>query len=212
MELARLTAAKAKEVLTQAAHEDAPQPKGGGDPVLAFSRIACAVRMTVGLHAKIRKDQKARADRQAAEQAIQAAEDFEALEVRRRQGRLRRAMSHYIVTTAIEAEERDAPEVERLIEEAHRRYDALAPNRDVADFADIDVKETAATIARSLGVDPGPDCWTNGWRLDAPPQPPEPPPAPPRPPPFAGSAPTAKREPSLKDRLRTGASPLRYPP
>ena len=72
MELAQLTAAKAKEALTQAADEDAPRPRGGIDPVLAFSRIARAVRMTVGLHAKIRKDRQARAEKQAAEQAVQA--------------------------------------------------------------------------------------------------------------------------------------------
>ena len=125
MELAELTASKAKEALAQAADDDAPQPKAGIDPVLAFSRIARAVRMTVGLHAKIRKDRQARAEKQAAEQAVQDEAAAEALEARRRQGRLRRATTHYIVTTAIEAEEREAPEVERLIEGRRAR----APRR-----------------------------------------------------------------------------------
>jgi hypothetical protein len=178
MRLARVSAAAAEDALSKAVDKDAPpSPKGAPDPVQAFARISRAVRMTVGLHAKIRKDRQVRVERRAADAAADAAQAAEALEDRRRQGRLRRAMAHFIVATAIEAEEREAPEVERLIEAAHRRLDAMAPNRDVADFAEIDVKATAFAIAKALGVDPGPDWWIDSWRADAPP--PEPDPAPP---------------------------------
>jgi hypothetical protein len=202
MRLARLCAARAEEAVARAA-DDAP--KSGPDPVLAFARMTRAVRMTVGLHAKIRKDRTDRVERKAAVEAANDAEAADAMEARRRQGRLRRAMSHYIVQTAIEAEERDAPETERLIEEAHRRFETMAPNRDMADFADIDVKQTALEIARALGADPGPDWWSDGWKMDVPPKPPDPAP---QPPPFAERP---KPEPSRRDRLMSGAA-VRAPP
>jgi hypothetical protein len=129
--------------------------------------MARAVRMTVGLHAKIRKDRQAREEKQAADQAVLDEAAAEALEDRRRTGNLRRAMTRYIAQTAIEAEERDAPESERLLTRLDERLDHGRP--DALDFEHVDVKSFAYALCREMGVDPGPDWWMDGWGIDAPP-------------------------------------------
>jgi hypothetical protein len=167
MRLARVSAARAEEAL--AADADALKPRGGIDPALAFTRFARAVRMTVGLHARIRKDREAQVERKSAEQALREVEAAEALEDRRRTGNLRRAMTRFIAQTAIEAEEREAPDVERLFADLDARLDHGRP--DALDFEHVDVKALAWALCQDLGVDPGPDWWFEGWGVEAPPQP-----------------------------------------
>jgi hypothetical protein len=173
MRLARLSAAKAEAALALADAEPAPEPRRAIDPVLAFSRMARAVRMTVGLHSRIRRDLKLQAERRAASTAHRAAEEAEALEDRRRTGNLRRAMTRFIVGTAIEAEEREAPETERLLVDLDERLDRGRPN--ALDFEHVDVKQLAYALCQDLGVDPGPDWWLDGWGVEAPPEPAAPP-------------------------------------
>jgi hypothetical protein len=133
------------------------------DPALAFSRVSRAVRLTVMLHARIREGDPGKAA-DAAERARQAQAE---LEDRRLTGRLRRSMTQFIVQTAVEALDREAPETERLFDALDERLGR--EGEDDADFAEIEVKEAAYAIAQDLGVDPGPDWWLQGWGIISPP-------------------------------------------
>jgi hypothetical protein len=176
LELARLAAGKAKAVLM--AEEAAPEPEKAAapDPVRRFERIARAVRLCVGLHDKLLHRRQARTDRLATERAVRDAAAAEKLEDRRLTGGLRRAMTHFIVETAIEAEERDRETVDRLFQGLEARL--LQIGEDPADFDEIHVKQTAYAIAKDIGADPGPDWWMDGWGIEVPaPRPtPHPPP------------------------------------
>jgi hypothetical protein len=162
--LARLTAAKAQAML---AADDAPGPETpAADPVRRFERIARAVRLSVNLHDKLLHRRQARADRLDAEQAVRDAAAAEKLDDRRLTGGLRRAMTHFIVETAIEAEERDRETVDRLFQGLEARL--LQIGEDPADFDEIHVKATAYAIAKDIGADPGPDWWMDGWSIETP--------------------------------------------
>jgi hypothetical protein len=151
-----------------AAETETPEPTPElNDAALAFARVARAVRMTVGLQAKIDRERQARADRLAAEQAEKDAEEAVVLEERRATANLRRAMTRFIVQTAIEAEERDEDEVEQLFEGLDARLAEYGD--DPLDFEAVHVESTAYAIAKDLGVDPGPDWWEEGWQIQSPP-------------------------------------------
>jgi hypothetical protein len=179
LRLARLSGEKAEAAL--AAPDPAPAATAARvpDPVLAFARLTRAVRMTVGLHARLRTQAQLRRERRAADAAERAAETAEALEDRRRTGRLRRAMTRFIVSTALEAEERDPRETDRLVEALDARLAAFGA--DDADLAALPVKDAARALAEDLGIDPGPDWWRDGWGIEPAPRPP-PTPAPHPPP------------------------------
>jgi hypothetical protein len=171
-----MTFARALGRIAQAAVEQAdgetPEPTPElNDAALAFSRISRAVRMTVGLQAKIVRERQARADRIAAELAVKDAEEAQILEERRAKANLRKAMTRFIVQTAIEAEERDEDELDQLFEGLDARLGEIGD--DPLDFEEVHVESTAYAIAQDLGVDPGPDWWEEGWQISPPPtQPP----------------------------------------
>jgi len=155
----------AQTAIDQAGGETPEMTPQLADASLAFSRVSRAVRMAVGLHAKILRQRQARADRKAAEKAVQDAEAAAELEDRRDTGRLRRAMSRFIAGTAVEAEEREAPEAERLFAELDARL--YGDGQDDADYDQIDVKGLAYEICQDLGIDPGPDWWEEAWGINA---------------------------------------------
>jgi hypothetical protein len=169
LELARLAAGKAKAVLM--AEEAAPEPEKAAapDPVRRFERIARAVRLCVGLHDKLLHRRQARTDRLAAVRDAAAAEK---LEDRRLTGGLHRAMTHFIVETAIEAEERDRETVDQMFRGLEARL--IQIGEDPADFDEIHVKSTAYAIAKDIGADPGRDWWFDGWKIEVPEPWPEP--------------------------------------
>jgi hypothetical protein len=74
-------------------------------------------------------------------------------------------MSRFIAGTAVEAEEREAPEAERLFAELDARL--YGDGQDDADYDQIDVKATAWAICQDLGIDPGPDWWEEAWGINA---------------------------------------------
>jgi hypothetical protein len=164
--------ARALGRVAQAAVEQAdggaPEPTPElADAALAFSRVARAVRMTVGLQAKIVRDRQARADRIAADKAARDEEEAVILQERRAKATLRKAMTRFIVQTAIEAEERDEDEVDDLFAGLDARLAEYGD--DPLDFEEVHVKSTAWAIAKALGVDPGPDWWEEGWQFQSPP-------------------------------------------
>jgi hypothetical protein len=165
--------ARALGRIAEAAIEAAPEGEAPevtpqlSDAALAFSRISRAVRMTVGLQSRILRDRQARADRLAAEKAVKDAEEAEMLHERRVKGNLRRAMTRFIVQTAIEAEERDDEDWDRLVEGLDERLGQLG--EDGLAFEHIHVKDTAYAIAKDLGLDPGEDWWREKWLIDPPP-------------------------------------------
>jgi hypothetical protein len=172
MTFARALGRIAQDAVEQA-NGETPEPTPAlNDAALAFSRVSRAVRMTVGLQAKIVRDRQARADRIATEKAVKDAEDARVLEERRVKANMRRAVTRYVVQTAIEAEERDADETDRLFEGLDARLHEIGD--DPLDFEEIHVKDTAYAIARDLGVDPGPDWWQEGWQYSPPPRNPSP--------------------------------------
>jgi hypothetical protein len=122
--------------------------------------------MTVGLHARIRRNLEVQAERKVAEQAVRDEAAAEAIVDRRRTGALRRAMTRFIAQTAIEAEEREASEVDFLFSALDEHLDR--GRADPIDFEHVDVKRLALAICRELGVDPGADWWRDGWGVEAP--------------------------------------------
>jgi hypothetical protein len=163
MGLARLGAAKAQAALT--APED-ETPKAAPDPVRGFALLARAVRQTVGLHGRLLNGRQARQDRLDAEQAAKDAEAEAVLTERRMTGKLRRGMTGFIAQTAIEAEERDPDETERLLDALQAKI--AEPGEDPLAYETIDVKQFAWALCQDLGVDPGPDWWMEGWGVEAP--------------------------------------------
>jgi hypothetical protein len=165
LELTELAAARARDALAGAPADAGDEaPRAGPDPVRAFAQLTRAVRMTVGLHARIRRERELRKERRDAEQGARDAEARAELEDRRRTGNLRRAMTQFIARTAIEAGEREDDEVDRLMAEADAR---LCEGRaDPIDFERVEVKPLAYSICQSIGVDPGPDWWREGWMID----------------------------------------------
>ena len=157
----------AQAAVDEADGETPGMAPGLADAALAFSHVSRAVRMTVGLQAKILRERQARADRLAADKAVKDAEAAQILEERRAKGGLRRAMTRFIVRTAIEAEEREEDEVDRLFEGLNARIAEIGD--DGLDFEDVHIKDTAFAIAKDLGADPGSEWWEEGWGISSPP-------------------------------------------
>lgn len=170
--LAEIGMELARELPAQAAAVPAQDKGAVPDPVLAFSRVSRAIRLTIGLQTRILEGPKEGSKPQAENREAQAraGEDQPdaGLEDRRVTGRLRRSVTRFIAGTAIEALEREAPETERLFDALDERLDREGP--DDADFAEIEVNRLALAICRDLGVDPGPEWWEEGWGVSPPPK------------------------------------------
>ena len=142
-------------------------PAEAAEAAKGFDRAARAVRQSIALQARILDQRRARQERREAARAAEAAEAEAVLADRRLTGRLRRSMAHFIAQTAIEAQEREPEEVERLME----GLDARLAGGDDADFDQIHVKNTAFAICQDLGVDPGAEWWMEGWGISSDPSP-----------------------------------------
>jgi hypothetical protein len=146
-ELAELGMSLARDVAARAAETADP------DLVLAFSRIARAVRQTVALEAKLADDREtARADH-----ARRLAQETAA------RGGRRKKFVEDAVERAIYAEAQGET-AEDLLGDL---YERLQDPRDDADFADRPIGELIADICKALGVTPDPSLWEDeDWAIE----------------------------------------------
>lgn len=159
--LAEIGMELARELPAQAAAVPAQDKNAVADPVLAFSRVSRAIRLTIGLQTRILEGLKPQPERREGEARACEDQPDAGLEDRRVTGRLRRSVTRFIAGSAIEALEREAPETERLFDALDERLDREGP--DDADFAEIEVNRLALAICRDLGADPGAEWWEEGW-------------------------------------------------
>jgi hypothetical protein len=159
-ELAEIGLALARSLGRQVADAAAAEPAGrprpsGGDPALAFSRIARAVRLTLALEARFDQDGQAA----EAERAARRADDERARLDRRIGGLILKDEARAIARAAIEAEagERGGEiDVERLLADLDERLE------DEADWdCDRPIGEMVARICRDLGVAFDADAWVD---------------------------------------------------
>jgi hypothetical protein len=143
--------------------EAAPAQVVAADPMLALTRMARAVRLTVALRARLRAESAA-AEAEAASRPEAAAAQMD----QAREGMLtklaaradllaRKAAVRRIVETAIEAEERETDDAERLFEAL---YDRLGEERDFSDGVYRPVEELVAIVCRDLGLNPDLAVWS----------------------------------------------------
>jgi hypothetical protein len=214
MDMARLARQEARARVA-AGPAEAPQ---GGDPGLAYSRIARAVRLTLALEDKLGEDRRARDEQQRAERA--AADARERTQQRKRQ--VKRIVEQAIEIEEIEpviAEELRIDVAERLIEDDETRFLDLPIRvlvRKICNDLDIPFFPTYWTdehfaVHADPDADPGGDCGPRppGAPPIAPPRAPpkfeawsEPPPRPDGPPDDAGRQPATGSDPPS-----TGSAP-----
>jgi hypothetical protein len=140
-------------------------PAVQGDVALAYSRVSRAVRLTIGLQARLLKDLQA-LDQAAVLRTTRAQAEAgrarQALEAERK-ARVQRIVERLILE---EAEDRswDEAEVESLAQEA---YERLEHDDIYGDIAALPVSEIVARVCRDLGLEPdwarhAEEAWTQG--------------------------------------------------
>jgi len=148
MDLARALRRQVVEAAAVDGGAPAVPAAGGGDPALAFSRLARAVRLTLALEARVAEVGRAAEAERAARRAD-----------RRIRGLIIKDEVQAIAREAIEAagRERGAEvDVERLLADLDERLE----DTDEADgFADLPVGALVARICRDLGVAFDADAW-----------------------------------------------------
>jgi len=174
-ELAEIGMAISRELKTQALEAEEPQVRA--QAVLAFPKVARAVRQSLALEARVQRD------------LVRHQREMTAAATRQAKERLtrRKAQVRFAVERAIEAA---CPDLEQLDDEAEARLEDLRERLDddllEPDFADMPFPEAVARLHRALGLDPpddlGPEADTSA-DPDGGPDPDEahdPPPAPPQ--------------------------------
>ena len=153
--------------------EDAPPGRGAAvDPALSFTRISRAVRLTIALEARMRRQIEAGVfgpanddapGRDDDDDADSGPIDYEAIKqaiaARIDHGALKRCKDHDIrraVEDTIETASDDPDEVERLREELTER---LEEDEFFEGRAYWPISETIAMICQDLGLDPNWDRW-----------------------------------------------------
>jgi hypothetical protein len=156
MGLARVTQAKA---VAQAVAPEEPAKAGKADPVLAFTRVARAVRQTIALEAQLAEDHRTRGEKTetARKQRAAAARD------EHRANQLDKV--ERVVEATLDAKAgKDWRERERLEDEFRER---LKDFDDYAHCGKRPIGEIIARICRDLGVTPDWARWVDAaWAGD----------------------------------------------
>jgi len=169
--LVRRAAAETEAAEAQA--EDAPSPGRGPaiDPALSFTRISRAVRLTIALEARMRREIEAGVFGVANDDAP-AQQDFmtpdgqvDYAAIRRRLHPLIHGETDYetrrAVEETIEVSTDDPVEVERLKGELKERLEEEDPEDIFFNRTHWPIGEAIALICQDLGLEPDWDCWEN---------------------------------------------------
>ena len=153
--LARAVAAPVVAAAAEADKVERPAAPGGGDPSLAFSRIARAVRLTLALEGRLDQEWQGL----VAEQAARWAAADQERRIRRGRGVVHKYTVQHIVGQIIEVEATERggeAEGERLLADLYERLD---DGDDLELFADRSVVVSVACICRDLGIAFSPADW-----------------------------------------------------
>ena len=153
--------------------QDAPAGRGPViDPALSFTRISRAVRLTIALEARMRREIEAGVFGPANDDASARQEEFmtpdgqiDYLAIQRRMHPLIHGETDYetrrAVEETIEASTRDPDEVKRLKAELKERLEEEDPEDIFFNRTHWPIGEAIALICQDLGLDPDWDRWEN---------------------------------------------------
>jgi len=178
MQLARnltrrvLAETEAAEAAAEAGEpQPAPRPGAAIDPALSFSRISRAVRLTIALEARMRREIEAGVFGPANDDApsdggsMTPDGKIDYLAIRRRMHPLIHGETDYetrrAVEETIEASTDDPDEVERLKAELKERLEEEDPDEVFFNRTHWPIGEAIALICQDLGLDPDWDRWEN---------------------------------------------------